>query len=551
MVAGGAFGIWSRQGPRSIRTRLVSAQIRSSSGAHNWVKSDRFRGNPYRLIGIHPVRPGWKEIMETRALKQYLDRADVIILVLDKEQRVKLINRKGSEILGFGEQEIIGRNWFDNFVPERLRDTVKGVFSEIVQGKTEQTEFYENPVLTRSGEERLIAWRNAVLRDSQGEITEILSTGEDITVRRETENALVESEATLRAILETCVDGIITIDDEGCVLSFNPAAVRIFGYQPHEVIGDDVKVLMPDPHRVRHQGYIRKFLETEQTKIIGRGREVIGKRKDGTTFPLYLAVSDVNVHGRKMFTGIVRDLTDFKRMQDEIIQAQKLAAIGEMATSVGHEIKNPLAGISGAIEILRDTFDEGDSRGQIMDDILSEVKRLDNTVRDLLAFSRPWNPDTQLCNLQEIIERVARSFREQEELSEVRFFFGDSIRTKVRVDPWLFEKVLWNVLDNATDAMHGEGEIHFSLSESPGYVTLSVQDSGDGVPVQHINDVFRPFFTTKSRGTGLGLAICKKILDAHGGAISLFSIPRKGTKVTIRLPVAIEDPAESTRTGAP
>lgn len=487
---------------------------------------------------------------ETKTLKKYLDRADVIILALDTEQRVKLINQKGCEILGYSEQEIIGQNWFDHFVPEHLRASVKEVFSEIIQGKIEHTEFFENPIVTREGEERLVAWRNAVLRGDNGEVVEVLSTGEDITVRRETENALVESEATLRAILETCVDGIITIDARGQILSFNPAAVRIFGYQPHEVVGREVKMLMPDPHRGRHPGYIKQFLETKKTKIIGIGREVIGRRRDGTTFPLYLAVSDVNVHGRKMFTGIVHDLTDFKRMQDEIIQAQKLAAIGEMAASVGHEIKNPLAGISGAIEILRDTFDEDDPRGQIMDDILNEVKRLDNTVRDLLAFSRPWNPDTQFCNLQEIIERVTQSFQEQEDLPEIRFAFGNSIRTQVRVDPWLFEKVLWNILDNASHAMHGSGEITFSLSESPGYVTLCVQDTGDGVPVEHLNDVFRPFFTTKSRGTGLGLAICKKILDAHGGAISLFSIPRKGTKVTIRLPVGVEDPAESARTGA-
>jgi signal transduction histidine kinase len=172
-----------------------------------------------------------------------------------------------------------------------------------------------------------------------------------------------------------------------------------------------------------------------------------------------------------------------------------------------------------------------------MDDILSEVQRLDNTVRDLLAFSRPWNPDTQPCDLREIVERVARSFQEQEDLAKVRFVFGDSVATPVSVDPWLFEKVLWNLLDNALDAMAGEGEIRFNCKESAGFVILTVEDSGEGVPVEHLSDVFRPFFTTKSRGTGLGLAICKKIMDAHGGAISLYSIPTQGTKVSIQVPV--------------
>jgi len=474
---------------------------------------------------------------QLEAARKYLNLAEFIVVVLDREQRVKFINQKGCEILGCEESKIVGRNWCEEFVPPRIRESIGNTFCRMLKGEIECVEFYENPIMTARGDERLIAWRNSVVRTRSGRIMEIVITGEDVTRRRETERTLRESEATLRAILDTCVDGIITINDRGEIQSFNPAAVRIFGYRPHEVIGRDVGILMPDPPQSLHPGYIRKFLETRRQRIIRTGREVIGRKRDGTTFPLYLAVSDVSVSGKKMFTGMVRDLTDFKRMQNDIIQAQKLAAIGEMAASVGHEIKNPLAGISGAIEILRDTFEEDDSRKQIMNDILSEVQRLDNTVRDLLAFSRPWNPDTQPCDLREIVERVARSFQEQEDLTHVRFVFGDSVATPVRVDPWLFEKVLWNLLDNAVDAMGGEGEIHFACKKSPGFVILTVEDTGEGVPVEHLSDVFRPFFTTKSRGTGLGLAICKKIMDAHGGAISLYSIPSKGTKVSIQLPI--------------
>jgi len=339
----------------------------------------------------------------TDSIKKYLNLADVIILVLGSDQKIHLINRKGCEILGYTEAQVLCKNWFDYFVPERLRESVRQVFFKVVSGELQQTEFFENPVLTSSGEERMISWRNAVVRNQDGKITEILSTGEDVTVKRQTEKALKNSEATLRAILDTCVDGIITINQQGSILSFNPAAVRIFGYAPEEVIGRDVNVLMPDPYKGLHPGHIRRYLKTREPRIIGTGREVVGRRKDGNTFPLYLAVSAVNLSGNRMFTGIVRDLTDFKRMQNEIIQTQKLAAIGEMAASVGHEIKNPLAGISGAIEILKDTLSEDDSRHQVMADILTEVQRLDNTVRDLLAFSRPWNPETQLCNLQEIV----------------------------------------------------------------------------------------------------------------------------------------------------
>jgi two-component system sensor kinase FixL len=473
---------------------------------------------------------------QSSSVRQYLDQANVIILVLGTDGEVRFINHKGCEVLECDESAILGENWFEKFVPASIRETVFTVFEGLRVGESSNVEFAENPVTTATGTEKLIAWRNTLIRNAKGQVHEILSTGEDVTVQRQTEKALVESETTLRAILETCVDGIITIDEDGRILTFNPAAVRIFGYAPVEIIGQAVNLLMPDPYRGHHPAYIDHFLRTQETRIIGRGREVVGCRKDGSTFPLYLAVSDFTVHGRKMFTGVVRDLTEFKKLQDEIIQAQKLAAIGEMAASVAHEIKNPLAGISGAIEILKDTLDAEDPRRQVMDDILTEVRRLDNTVRDLLAFSRPWNPDFQACHLHEIVERVARAYQEQENLSHLKITFGTSPQKQARVDPWLFEKVLWNVLDNAKDAMGEKGEIRFDFAESRGFVELSIKDSGDGVPEELLRDVFRPFFTTKNRGTGLGLAICKKILDAHGGSISLSSIRNHGTTVTVRVP---------------
>ncbi len=473
---------------------------------------------------------------QNSSVRQYLDQANVIILVLGTDGEVRFINHKGCEVLECDESVVMGRNWFSDFVPLSVRESVVQVFQGLRDGETSLGEFAENPVNTATGKEKLIAWRNTLIRDDQGQVHEILSTGEDVTVQRETKKALVESETTLRAILETCVDGIITIDEAGHILTFNPAAVRIFGYDPDEIIGKAVNILMPDPYRGHHPAYIDHFLRTRETHIIGRGREVVGRRRDGSTFPLYLAVSDFTVHGRKMFTGVVRDLTEFKKLQDGIIQAQKLAAIGEMAASVAHEIKNPLAGISGAIEILKDTLDSEDPRRQVMEDILTEVRRLDNTVRDLLAFSRPWNPDFQACDLHEIVERVARGYQEHKDLPHLKFRFGTSAQKQARVDPWLFEKVLWNVLDNAKEAMGGAGEIRFDYREPRGFVEVVIRDSGDGVPEELLRDVFRPFFTTKNRGTGLGLAICKKILDAHGGSISLSSIRNRGTTVTVRVP---------------
>jgi PAS domain S-box-containing protein len=178
--------------------------------------------------------------------QKYLDLVGVIIVAIDADQKVKLINKKGCEILGCKESEIVGKNWFENFIPERMRDIVKEAFTKLMAGEIEAMEYFENPVLAKSGEERLIAWHNAVLNDAEGRITGTLSSGEDITERQRNEETLRRSEAEIRAVLETVVDGIVTIDEKGIVQSFNPAAARIFGYSSDEVIGQNIAILMPE-----------------------------------------------------------------------------------------------------------------------------------------------------------------------------------------------------------------------------------------------------------------------------------------------------------------
>ncbi|MFQ5928654.1 MAG: nitrogen regulation protein NR(II) [Acidobacteriota bacterium] len=350
------------------------------------------------------------------------------------------------------------------------------------------------------------------------------------------EEALRRSEAEIRAILDTVVDGIITIDHKGTIQSFNPAAARIFGYSRDEAIGQNVTILMPEPDRSQHNEYVANYLRTGEAKIIGIGREVVGRRKDGTTFPLYIAVGEVHLGDQVKFTGIVRDLTDFKRMQEEVLHAQSLAAIGEMAASIAHEIKNPLAGISGAIEVLEETMAAGDPRREVMEEILGQVRRLDLTLRQLLMLSKPWKPETQLCDLRNLIKRVSTSAKEQETFVQVRFLFKGKNSVVAPIDPSLFEQVLWNLFHNAAEAMPNGGEIRCTFGQKSGFATVRVADTGSGISPKAQQRLFRPFFTTKTRGTGLGLAICKKIVEAHGGSISISSEVGQGTQVTLSFP---------------
>ncbi len=216
---------------------------------------------------------------------KYLDLVGVIIVAIDADQKVKLINKKGCEVLGYKESEIVGKNWFEHFIPEGMRDTVEEAFTKLMAGEIEASEYFENPVLAKSGEERMIAWHNALLNDEEGRITGTLSSGEDITERQRNEETLRRSEAEIRAVLDTAVDGIVTIDKRGIIQSFNPAAARIFGYSSDEVIGQNLTILMPEPDGSQHGDYLGSYLQSGEKKIIGIGREVVGQRKDGTIFP--------------------------------------------------------------------------------------------------------------------------------------------------------------------------------------------------------------------------------------------------------------------------
>lgn len=474
--------------------------------------------------------------------QKYLDVAGAIILVLNADETVRLINRKGCRVLGWEEAEIVGKNWFDTCIPKRLRGELRRLFRNLIEtGEDSRERYFENPVLTRDGRERLIAWRNTILTED-GKNVATLSSGDDVTERRQRENSLRSREAELQAIVDTAVDGIITIDERGTIRSFNPAATRLFGYSPEEVIGRNVAMLMPEPDHSRHRRYLKNYTESGNAKIIGIGREVQGRKKDGSTVPLYLAVSESRLPDRLMFTGILRDLTTFKQMQEQLVQSKNLANIGEMAATVAHEIKNPLAGISGAIQVLRDTLEEKDPRREIMGEILVQVQRLDETVRQLLMLSKPWKPSKEACDLPSLVRQVSKSREEQGEFRHISFSFTGKRRLNAEVDPSMLQQVLLNLIQNSAQAMSEEGEITFRFRDENGIAGIDVEDSGPGIALEVRDRLFRPFVTTKAHGTGLGLAICKKIMEAHGGAIAIESPAGKGTRVSLRFPKAAPRP---------
>lgn len=473
---------------------------------------------------------------EWRGARRYLDLLQVLVFALDREGRIRIVNRSACDVLGRTKAELVGRSFPDACVAAPARAEIRSVLDGLAAAEPQAVVVSETPLLESREVEILAVFRYAVLTDTAGRPNGFFLTGEVVTEQRRTAAALEASEARSEAILESAVEGIVTIDERGTIESFNPAASRIFGYEPEEVLGRNVRLLMPSPDRESHDEYLARYLATGEKRVIGLGRETIGIRKDGTEFPMELSVGEVDLPTRKLFTGLIRDLTPMKRMQEDMLRNRNLAAIGEMAASLAHEIKNPLAGISSVIQVLRDDVAADDPRRELFEELLGLVSRLDKTVKDLLIFARPWTPERRPLRISEIARHVSDGTRHDELFAGVEFRFEGATDAVAPIDPQLMEQVFWNLYLNAAQAMETGGGIRTIFEAGDGSVFVTVEDDGPGIPEEVREKAFLPFATTKSRGTGLGLAICRKILETHGGTVEILDGGGGGARIRLALP---------------
>jgi PAS domain S-box-containing protein len=385
------------------------------------------------------------------------------------------------------------------------------------------------------------------------------------------------NEGQLRALLECAVDAIISIDERGIIQMVNPAAERIFGYSAQEMVGKNVSMLMPSPYREEHDAYVARYRETGQKKIIGIGREVVGLKKDGTTFPLYLAVAEARLGSWRGFVGIIRDITDRKnaekvlleskenleklvaelRTRDEEVRtmtqqlwlAAKMASVGELAASI----------VSLRIESVLARTPATDPRRRALEIIEQETHRMGNLVANLLQFSRRGPEQISTVDLrQELTQAVElvyyhlrkRQIRVVQELApDTPAIYAD--RQKLR-------QVFLNLITNASDAMPAGGTLTLrsapvTLPGNRAGVQIDIEDTGVGIAAANLRRIFDPFFTTKEegKGTGLGLAICRRVIEEHQGNILIESEVDRGTRVRMVLPVQNFANAERVREAVP
>jgi two-component system cell cycle sensor histidine kinase/response regulator CckA len=497
--------------------------------------------------------------------QNYLDIAAVILLVLQVDGTVHLINKKGCEILGYSEAEIVGKNWFDHFLPHQIREKVRTAFQKILKGEIDYSNTFENPVLTRNGSERIIAWNNALVHDERGMVTGTLSSGQDITERKQAEEELRRSEEKYRSFVEDDLTGDYISSPDGCILFCNPAFLKIFGFESLEQ-AQNSNVLSLYPGTEKRQ----QLLAELSTKKKLEKYEMELRRLDGT--PLHVVANIIGKfdHQEKLIEmkGYLYDITQHKRMEEQFWQAQKMEAIGRLAGGVAHDFNNLLSVINGYSDLAIQHLSPDDTLYKDLSLIRQAGKKAEALTRQLLAFSRRQVMKPRVLNLNNLVEELEKML--QRLIGEdIKLVIKKASRLgAVKADPTQVEQVLMNLVVNSRDAMPKGGtliietrNVNFTngmvqerVTMEPGaYVMLAVSDTGVGMDAHTRANVFEPFFTTKGKGkgTGLGLSTVYGIVKQSGGYIWVYSEPGKGTTFKIYLPQVKNEEEEKTTVEVP
>ena len=367
------------------------------------------------------------------------------------------------------------------------------------------------------------------------------------------------------ALMDAAVDAIIIIDTGGRIQRFNRAAEALFGYRENEVRGKNVSLLMPEPHRSRHDGYLERYLATGQAAIIGKGRQETGVRRNGDTFPMLLSVGEVKQAGLNGFVGIIRDLTEVRqaqeqvrRLEEQLLHADRLVILGELTAGIAHEINQPLTAIAAYADAGRKIIDRlddvsgqaGDSAPPGTDDMRSiceriggQARRAGEVVQRLRGLVRGGRASKARHDVNDIIKNILLLFEFEIKRSAAELIFVplDPPET-LYVDEIQVQQILVNLVKNSLDAIaeldRSGGRVEIAVVRAGQEVRISVTDNGPGVPEAYRSRLFDSFFTTKPKGVGLGLSICKSIAAAHGGTLRYETPEEGGSRFSLTLPLS-------------
>lgn len=401
---------------------------------------------------------------------------------------------------------------------------------------------------TAAGENRHFDVVCQPLLASETDPSRLLGILVDITeqTRREAEN---------RTLLETAVDAIIMIDEGGAIETFNRAATDLFGYTAEEIIGEPVTRLMPEPHRSRHDEYMRRYMETGEKRIIGIGRELEAQDRSGRRIPIYLAVSEILLQGRRRFAGIIRDLSAQRadrealaEQRERLAHVGRLSTMGEMTASIAHEINQPLTAISMYAQSGLKLIERGDpdlaKLAAALDKLNTQSLRAGAIIERIQRFARAQDSQYQFAVINDLLKDLVKLAEGDARIHDVAITFDlAEDLPAVYCDPIQIQQVALNLIRNAIDAMkeigcrHGNALCITSRALSDTRLEVAVTDQGPGVPDDQISLLFKPFHTTKKDGMGMGLSICRSIIAEHGGELQFRNNADAGATFYFTLPV--------------
>jgi two-component system, cell cycle sensor histidine kinase and response regulator CckA len=477
--------------------------------------------------------------------QKYLNLAGSIILALDVDEKVMLINKAGCDLIGYSEKEIIGRNWFDIFVPEEKREEVRAFFKDLMTGRIEHFESYENIIISKSGQQRMIVWHNTLLRNEANKIIGSLSSGEDITERINAEEALRESEEKYRDLFENANDAIFIVDADLNYIDVNKKAVELFGYSREELLRMNIIDVIPPEQKPRSEKEFMKLKKEEAyDKFIGKIKTI-----DGRWLDVEVSSSPIIKDGKLVGSrDIVRDITDRKRLEEELMNREKLESLGVLAGGIAHDFNNILMGILGNIALAKMHMEpESTIYSRLVEAEKASLRARDLT-RQLLTFSRGGAPIKTVVNIGKLIKETAAFSLSGSDVKCI-YKIPDSL-WPAEVDIGQIGQVINNLIINADQAMPGGGTItiicdnvtlesdNTLLLRAGRYVKIVVHDQGTGIREEHLNKIFDPYFTTKEKGNGLGLASAYSIVQRHNGRMSVESTMGSGTTFHVHLPAA-------------
>jgi PAS domain S-box-containing protein len=471
---------------------------------------------------------------------------DFAIFTVDPQGLVVTWNPGAERLFGYPEKEILGQQLATLFTPE---DRAAGVPEQEIataaaKGRSSDERWHQ----CKDGGRFFASGVLAPIFDEENKLRGFTKIARDITERKEAEEAVREAAVRLKAIVETAVDGIITIDERGLIESINPAAERIFDYTHDEVVGRNIAMLMSDPERGQHDHYLLDYLRTGRQKIIGTIREVRGLRKDKSVFPMELAVSETRLGTRRIFTGIVRDITEYQRIVEALKDADQRK--DQFLAMLAHELRNPLAPISNAVQIMQLEGPNGPSFQWSTEVIADQIKHMTRMVDDLLDVSRITRGKVDLqketIDLADVVDLAFEASRPT--IDAYRHQLSVVLPDEpivLEVDPPRLAQVLSNLLNNAAKYTDEGGQISLTAEKLDHEVLIRVRDSGIGIAPEILPKVFELFTQadqtlSRSRGgLGIGLTLVRSLVEMHNGRVTAHSAGLgQGSEFLVRLPLA-------------